>query len=89
MWARSGRELFYRNGDKMMAVDITAEPEFTAGNPRLIFERSGMLSSPRMQQYDVTPDGQHFLMIQQAEQARSLNVVLNWFQELLEKVPVK
>ncbi len=88
VWARSGRELFYRNGDKMMAVDSTTEPEFMAGNPRLIFERPHVLSTFGPQ-YDVTADGQRFLMIQAGEQARSLNVVLNWHQELLEKVPVK
>jgi hypothetical protein len=37
-WARSGRELFYRNGDKMMSVHIEFEPELRAGKPSLLFE---------------------------------------------------
>ena len=38
VWNRSGRELFYRNGDKMMAVDIATQPDFAAGKPRMLFE---------------------------------------------------
>jgi len=39
-WAANGRELFYRNesGGQMMAVNITTEPTFGAGTPRLLFE---------------------------------------------------
>ena len=38
VWARNGRELFYRNGVKIMAVDVTTQPAFRAGTPRLLFE---------------------------------------------------
>ena len=82
-WARSG-ELFYRNGDQMMAVDITTEPTFTHGNPKLLFE-GRYISSGFRSQYDVTPDGQRFLMIKESEQelaVTQLNIVLNWFEEL-------
>jgi serine/threonine-protein kinase len=88
-WARSGEELFYRNGDQMMAVDITTEPTFTHGNPKLLFEgpyvKAGFSSA-----YDVTPDAQRFLMIKESEQqlaVTELNVVLNWFEELKRLVP--
>jgi hypothetical protein len=41
--------------------------------------------------YDVTPDGQRFLMFKPNEQAQSaptqINVVLNWFEELKQKFP--
>ena len=80
VWARNG-ELFYRNGDKMMAVDITTSPSFTAGNARLLFEG-------QYQSYDVTADAERFLMIREGEQgATRLNVVLNWFEELKRLVP--
>jgi hypothetical protein len=82
VWARNGRELFYRNGDQMMVVDITTEDGFTAGNPRLLFEgsfRPMMLTA----NYDVSLDGERFVMVQADEQAaKQLNVVLNWFEEL-------
>ena len=38
VWARNGREIFYRNGDKMMAVSVTTQPEFRASKPSLLFE---------------------------------------------------
>ena len=33
VWPKNGRELFYRNGAKMMAVEITTQPTFRAGTP--------------------------------------------------------
>ena len=92
VWAGNG-ELFYRNesGDKMMVVDITTEPTFRAGNPRLLFEGfyQGGIGGNRAF-YDVTPDGQRFLMVKAGEQeteAMQINVVLNWFEELKRLVP--
>ena len=86
VWARSG-EIFYRNGDKMMAVEITTEPTFTAGKPQLLFEGEYLLYGPRAV-YDVTPDGQKFLMIKLGEQGvTELNVIQNWFEELKRLVP--
>ena len=38
VWNRNGRELFYRSGDKMMAVDIATQPSFSVGKPRMLFE---------------------------------------------------
>ena len=38
VWNPNGRELFYRSGDKMMAVDIATQPGFAAGKPRMLFE---------------------------------------------------
>ena len=38
LWARSGRELFYRNGAAVMAVPIRTDPSFSAANPEVLFE---------------------------------------------------
>ena len=38
VWSRDGRELFYCNGSKMMAVSIDGEQRLMAGKPRLLFE---------------------------------------------------
>jgi Tol biopolymer transport system component len=90
IWNRNGRELFYRNGNKMMAVDVAAQPVFSAGTPRTLFERQYSLT-PFPQtgaRYDVSPDGQRFLMEKQSEQVLTqINVVLNWFEELRRRVP--
>ncbi len=38
LWARSGQELFYRNGEAVIAVSIDTDPSFTQGNPEVMFE---------------------------------------------------
>ena len=90
LWAPSGRELFYRNGDKMMSVAVATEPLFDAERPRLLFETPTLVGegfgSPN---YDITPDGQRFLMIKPEPQRppTQILVVLNWFEELKRLVP--
>jgi serine/threonine protein kinase/Tol biopolymer transport system component len=89
VWNPNGRELFYRSGDKMMAVEITTQPGFVAGKPRMLFEGQYDSNIPRAN-YDVSPDGQRFLMIKTNKQESAptqINVVLNWFEELKQKVP--
>jgi hypothetical protein len=91
MWARDGRELFYRDGDKMMVTDVETAPVFAATKPKLLFEghyESGIL--PFERDCDVSPDGQRFLMVKASEQespATQLNVVLNWSDELRRLAP--
>jgi len=84
---RAGQEIFYRDGDKMMAVEITTEPAFTPGKPKLLFEGRYLRLGPRAE-YDVTPDGERFLMIKEREvQVNQINMILNWFEELKRLVP--
>jgi serine/threonine-protein kinase len=91
VWNPNGRELFYRQANKMMAVDVTTQPGFSAGKPKLLFEEPYLPTAATIQNYDVSPDGQHFLMVKPVEQEQSaptqINVVLNWFEELKQKVP--
>jgi serine/threonine-protein kinase len=92
-WNHNGRELFYRNGDKMMAVDIATRSGFAAGKPRMLFEGRYERSPATSPNYDVSPDGQRFLMLKPSEQEASaptqINVVLNWFEELKRRVPAE
>ena len=91
VWTRNGRELFYRSGDKMMAVDVATQPGFAAGKPRMLFEGPYEPAQIPVANYDVSPDGQRFLMLKPVEQAQAaptqINVVLNWFEELKRRVP--
>ena len=89
-WNRNGRELFYRSGNKMMAVETTTQPTFTAGKPRVLFEGEFLATSyPQLgTNYDVSADGQRFLMVKQGEQVPGqINVVQNWFYDLKRLVP--
>jgi Tol biopolymer transport system component/predicted Ser/Thr protein kinase len=91
VWNPNGRELFYRSGDKVMAVDIVTQPTFAAGKPRMLFEGQYMPTPATAPNYDVSLDGQRFLMLKPSEQEQAaptqINVVLNWFEELKQKVP--
>jgi eukaryotic-like serine/threonine-protein kinase len=93
-WAHSGRELFYLGLDqgKVMAVDLTTQPTFSAGKPRLVSQTQGIggIAPPMASNYDVSPDGQHFLRVKSADWTQlptQIIVVLNWFEELKQKVP--
>jgi len=88
LWSRNGRELFYRDGDKLMAVDVETKPTFRAGRPRALFE--GRYVEAEFNGYDVAPDGTRFLMIKPDPEESGpahVNVVLNWFEEVKRRVP--
>ena len=90
VWSRDGQELFYRNEDRLMAVDVTVPPAFRAGKPQLLFEGQYQ-SHLGLPNYDVSTDGQRFVMIQPGQETalRHINVVLNWSEELKRIVPKK
>jgi len=90
VWNPDGRELFYRQGDRMMAVDIVTQPAFSAGRPKLLFQEPYLLSAGNLPAYDVSLDGQRFLMVRESQQEQpptQINVVLNWFEELKRVAP--
>jgi Tol biopolymer transport system component len=92
VWNRNEQELFYRSGDKMMAVDISTRPAFAAGKPRQLFEGNYALGirGHTRSNYDVTADGQRFLMLKPVEPEAAptqINIVLNWTEELKRLVP--
>ncbi|RPI21018.1 MAG: serine/threonine-protein kinase, partial [Acidobacteria bacterium] len=93
IWRRDGKELFYRSGDKMMVVAATTQPTFKASKPRLLWEghySHGMSSScgppgATEANYDVTSDGQRFLMVRDLDQdavSTRIVVVVNFAEEL-------
>ena len=87
VWSRDGRELFYRKGNEMMVIPIQTSPTFNAGEPRLLFEGGFQRGDPAQPNYDVAPDGR-FLMIESTggPTATKLNVVLNFFEELKQRM---
>jgi len=87
LWARDGQELFYRSGGAVIAVPVQTDPNFTVGNPQVLFEGDYHLA-PGGPNYDVSPDGERFLMIRGVEGTSQLTVVLNWFSELERLAPV-
>jgi serine/threonine protein kinase len=80
-----------RSGRKIMAVEIATKPGFTAGKPRVLFEGEYLPTPGTFPNYDVSPDGQRFLMIKPNDAGDAapaqINVVLNWFEELKRLAP--
>jgi len=89
MWNPKGRELFYRERQKMMAIEYTAtQAAFTASKPKVLFEGPYTPSPRSSPDYDVSPYGQRFLMLKASEQSPGqINVVLNWTADLKPKAP--
>jgi serine/threonine-protein kinase len=90
VWSRDGRELFYRDGYKMMVVRVELGSTFRAQRPSPLFEAPYAVDGAGHPAYDVSNDGQRFLMIQESAAERTqLNVVFNWFEELERLVPTE
>ena len=76
----------------MMVAEVATQPTFQAATSRLLFQGPYVRTPTISPEYDVTADGQRFLMVQPSEQrspATEFNVVLNWFEELKRRVPAK
>jgi serine/threonine-protein kinase len=103
VWRRNGREIFYLrqnappagrgSGDvSVMAVPVAMTPAFRFRVPRELFTGPYATNQPA-RAYDVTPDGQSFLLIQSQEAATArithISVVQNWLEELKQRVPTR
>jgi eukaryotic-like serine/threonine-protein kinase len=96
-WSPDGKQLFYgqQTTDRIVAVDINTAPTFSFGKPvPLPIERAAVIGSYPGRNFDITPDGKQFLVVMPTASAtdsssRQINVVLNWFSELQQRVPVK
>jgi eukaryotic-like serine/threonine-protein kinase len=87
IWNRNGKELFYRNGNKMMAVDVSTRPDLLLSQPRQLFEQRYAFFTITIPNYDISLDGQRFVMVKDESGSGRLNIVLNWFDELKRLAP--
>jgi len=87
-WSRDGRELFFKSRGNLVAVSVPPGPVFTPSAPRVLFPVNAYRAANNRQQYDVSPDGQRFLMIRDLGGNASGSVVYveNWLDELKAKV---
>jgi len=94
LWARSGKELFFidRSG-ALTGVRVEGQSSFTIGTPAKILDSSYVWSVPTYagRMYDISPDGQRFLMLKQSSSpdrtSAPITIVQNWFEELKRLVP--
>jgi serine/threonine protein kinase/Tol biopolymer transport system component len=100
LWAPNGRELFYFGEDdgSVTSVAVETAPVFKPATPGKLFSRNPYLgggSTPGTP-WDIHPDGKRFLMMKLPGAApsaaggpRKISIVLNWFEELKQRAPVK
>jgi serine/threonine-protein kinase len=88
LWSRDGRELFFQNGTKLMAVTVAPGAAFAASAPRVVHEGRFFKTINGNTSWSLTPDGQRFLRIQNVVPERAITgfeLVLNWFSELEQR----
>ena len=85
LWSRQGHELFFRRGDALMAVDVRpVGSRLSVGPEKTLFRGRYGIGSVRTG-YDVSADGQSFLMLkllQPRENLSQFNLVTNWFDTI-------
>ncbi len=86
LWSRDGTELFYRDGDTMLSVAVSAGARLEMDTPRVLFERRYQSSGDYGTYYDVFPDGESFIMVED-EPVREVSVIFGFFDELERLVP--
>ena len=86
LWARNGREIFYRTTAGMLVRRaVTESPDFKLGPVVPLFDATGYRGDHYHRAYDITPDGERFLMIRRQGLVSQLVLVTNWFEELKAK----
>ena len=92
VWAPDGSELFYRNGAQMLVARVESDPTFSTRPPELLFEAGYALEISGRPNYDISPDGQQFVMVKMASESAGesaqINIIQSWFEELKERVPI-
>ena len=96
LWSPNGQELFYRNKDSVMVVAVETTQTFKCGKPGLLFQGTDTFFQDA-HHWDISSDGKRFLMMKEvvstakpaAEAPRKINIVVNWLEELKQRVPVK
>ncbi|HXG56281.1 MAG TPA: protein kinase [Vicinamibacterales bacterium] len=84
-WHPEGAAVFFRAGPRMMSAPVRTRPALTAGPERLLFEGAFVRGAASAAAYDVSPDGERFLMLTGGdgqEPVRQLTVILGWAASL-------
>ncbi len=82
-WSRDGTELFYVEGATLMVVPVSTGPSFSPSRPERLFEHSSLSNTVSYPMYDVSPDGQRFVVAEPVGDPPEpyIQVVQNWHQE--------
>ena len=86
IWSPDGRALFFRRGGKVLAAQVTYEGGIRFSAPTELFDGPYTLDLMGHQRYDVAPDGQSFIMVENSDDF-PIVVVQNFSLELNRLVP--
>jgi serine/threonine protein kinase/Tol biopolymer transport system component len=91
LWAQGSGEIFYRHGEEMRVVRARTAPRFEFDPPQTLWRLGFSRAGYRTRNYDVTPDGQRFLVSRIPDEAapRRIELVTGWLDELARRVPVR
>jgi serine/threonine-protein kinase len=93
VWAPDGSALYYRGATSLMVASTPLAPGFVPGRSRALFSTERFRFSGNTSAFDIHPDGKRFVMVTMGDQPPRLpdqiNVVLNWFDDLKRRVPVR
>jgi DNA-binding winged helix-turn-helix (wHTH) protein/Tol biopolymer transport system component len=84
LWSLDGRRVYFRQDKKFLTAEFSSLGSAGVKNVRTCFESAYALADNWSRGYQMHPDGRRFLFVKpdfQTEEARSLNVILNWFSE--------
>ena len=82
-WSPAGDEIFFVQGNDLVALPVKTRGEFSAGQPQKLFSHPSLSSDPRSPSYDVSPDGQRFALVEIVGEPPppTIRVVLNWLTD--------
>jgi serine/threonine-protein kinase len=91
LWARNGKQLFYRWRSQVWAVDVRTDGGFAASKPRLLFSNAEYDMGFPIRSYDLSLNSQRFLMVKPEQRkptpVTEMVLVQNWFEELKRLLP--
>lgn len=84
VWSPDGKTLYYDSAARIHSVSVKTDPSFATGDP-VSLPITGFIQGTGRRQYDLTPDGQQFIMMFPASQ--EVRTVPSWFDELKRRAP--
>ncbi len=97
VWSSDGRQLFYVDipSNRIVGIDVRTDSGFSFGAPTAVPLDGGQFIAPG-RNFDITPDGKQFVVVrapsspeQGKRTAQQIVVVVNWFDELKQRVPTR
>jgi hypothetical protein len=92
VWSPDGRRIYTAFAERIVAIDVTIDPQFSFGRATPIQTGSGIASSQSIRNFDLMPDGKQLLLLTPPTSANErltapqMNVVVSWFEDVKAKV---